>query len=35
LQLFEAMKTEIFQKEANVLRAKIDMVSKNMLMRDP
>jgi len=35
LQLFEAMKNGDFPEGSNVLRAKIDMASKNMLMRDP
>ncbi len=35
LTLFEAMKNGDFQEGKHVLRAKIDMTSKNMLMRDP
>ncbi len=35
LQLFEAMKKGDFPEGSHVLRAKIDMASKNMLMRDP
>ena len=35
LQLFEAMKNGDFPEGSHVLRAKIDMTSKNMLMRDP
>jgi glutaminyl-tRNA synthetase len=35
LTLFEAMKNGDFQEGKHVLRAKIDMSSKNMLMRDP
>jgi glutaminyl-tRNA synthetase len=35
LQLFEAMKNGDFPEGSHVLRAKIDMASKNMLMRDP
>lgn len=35
LQLFEAMKNGEFPEGSHVLRAKIDMTSKNMLMRDP
>lgn len=35
LQLFEAMKNGEFPEGSHVLRAKIDMASKNMLMRDP
>ncbi len=35
LQLFEAMKNGDFEEGKHVLRAKIDMTSKNMLMRDP
>ncbi len=35
LSLFEAMKNGEFQEGSHVLRAKIDMASTNMLMRDP
>lgn len=35
LELFEAMKAGKFPEGAHVLRAKIDMSSSNMLMRDP
>ncbi|WP_395056182.1 glutamine--tRNA ligase/YqeY domain fusion protein [Flavobacterium sp.] len=35
LTLFEAMKNGDFEEGKHVLRAKIDMTSKNMLMRDP
>lgn len=35
LELFEAMKAGKFEEGAHVLRAKIDMTSSNMLMRDP
>ena len=35
LTLFEAMKNGDFSEGSHVLRAKIDMVSTNMLMRDP
>jgi glutaminyl-tRNA synthetase len=35
LTLFEAMKNGEFKKGTHVLRAKIDMTSTNMLMRDP
>ncbi|MET7028759.1 glutamine--tRNA ligase/YqeY domain fusion protein [Sediminicola luteus] len=35
LELFEAMKNGDFQEGQHVLRAKIDMSSSNMLMRDP
>ena len=35
LHLFEAMKNGDFPEGSHVLRAKIDMTSKNMLMRDP
>ena len=35
LSLFEAMKNGDFPEGSHVLRAKIDMTSKNMLMRDP
>jgi len=35
LQLFSAMKNGDFPEGSHVLRAKIDMASKNMLMRDP
>ena len=35
LQLFEGMKEGKFQEGEHVLRAKIDMASSNMLMRDP
>ena len=35
LLLFEAMKNGDFEEGQHVLRAKIDMSSKNMLMRDP
>lgn len=35
LRLFEGMKNGEFPDGAHVLRAKIDMVSSNMLMRDP
>ena len=35
LTLFEAMKNGDFPEGSHVLRAKIDMTSKNMLMRDP
>ena len=35
LSLFEAMKNGDFEEGNHVLRAKIDMSSKNMLMRDP
>ena len=35
LILFEAMKNGDFPEGSHVLRAKIDMISKNMLMRDP
>ena len=35
LKLFEAMKNGDFPEGSHVLRAKIDMTSKNMLMRDP
>ncbi|MFD0863180.1 glutamine--tRNA ligase/YqeY domain fusion protein [Sungkyunkwania multivorans] len=35
LELFERMKNGDFQEGAHVLRAKIDMASPNMLMRDP
>ena len=35
LQLFEAMKNGDFPEGSQVLRAKIDMASTNMLMRDP
>ena len=35
LSLFEAMKNGDFEEGKHVLRAKIDMTSKNMLMRDP
>lgn len=35
LELFEAMKVGKFPNGAHVLRAKIDMASSNMLMRDP
>nr|WP_322624900.1 glutamine--tRNA ligase/YqeY domain fusion protein [uncultured Flavobacterium sp.] len=35
LQLFEAMKNGEFEEGTHVLRAKIDMSSSNMLMRDP
>jgi glutaminyl-tRNA synthetase len=35
LTLFEAMKNGDFPEGSHVLRAKIDMASKNMLMRDP
>jgi glutaminyl-tRNA synthetase len=35
LQLFEGMKNGDFPEGSHVLRAKIDMESKNMLMRDP
>ncbi len=35
LQLFEAMKNGDFPEGSHVLRAKIDMKSTNMLMRDP
>ncbi len=35
LELFEKMKNGETQEGEHVLRAKIDMASKNMLMRDP
>lgn len=35
LKLFEAMKNGEFEEGTHVLRAKIDMASSNMLMRDP
>ncbi|MFS4492726.1 glutamine--tRNA ligase/YqeY domain fusion protein [Maribacter sp. 2308TA10-17] len=35
LELFEAMKAGKFEEGKHVLRAKIDMTSSNMLMRDP
>ena len=35
LQLFEGMKNGDFPEGSHVLRAKIDMASTNMLMRDP
>ncbi len=35
LQLFEGMKDGKFEEGSHVLRAKIDMASPNMLMRDP
>lgn len=35
LNLFEAMKNGEFEEGTHVLRAKIDMASSNMLMRDP
>ena len=35
LSLFEGMKNGDFEEGAHVLRAKIDMASSNMLMRDP
>jgi glutaminyl-tRNA synthetase len=35
IQLFEAMKRGDFKEGTHVLRAKIDMASSNMLMRDP
>lgn len=35
LELFEGMKAGKFQEGEHVLRAKIDMTSSNMLMRDP
>ncbi|MGD9017069.1 MAG: glutamate--tRNA ligase family protein, partial [Desulfobacterales bacterium] len=35
LQLFEGMKNGAFEDGAHVLRAKIDMASPNMCMRDP
>lgn len=35
LDLFERMKNGEFQEGTHILRAKIDMKSKNMLMRDP
>jgi glutaminyl-tRNA synthetase len=35
LELFEKMKNGEFQEGTHVLRAKIDMASSNMLMRDP
>ncbi|MFD0799701.1 glutamine--tRNA ligase/YqeY domain fusion protein [Maribacter chungangensis] len=35
LALFEAMKNGEFEEGSHVLRAKIDMTSSNMLMRDP
>lgn len=35
LDLFEAMKNGAFAEGSHVLRAKIDMTSSNMLMRDP
>ncbi|WP_339835529.1 glutamine--tRNA ligase/YqeY domain fusion protein [uncultured Maribacter sp.] len=35
LELFEKMKNGEFQEGTHVLRAKIDMTSSNMLMRDP
>ena len=35
LSLFTAMKNGDFEEGKHVLRAKIDMISKNMLMRDP
>ncbi|SDD73279.1 glutaminyl-tRNA synthetase [Pricia antarctica] len=35
LELFEGMKDGKFEEGAHVLRAKIDMASQNMLMRDP
>ena len=35
LELFEKMKNAEFQEGTHVLRAKIDMASSNMLMRDP
>ena len=35
LQLFEGMKAGDFEEGTHVLRAKIDMTSSNMLMRDP
>ena len=35
LELFEAMKDGKYEEGAHVLRAKIDMASQNMLMRDP
>ncbi|QCX01888.1 glutamine--tRNA ligase/YqeY domain fusion protein [Aggregatimonas sangjinii] len=35
LELFEGMKAGKFEEGAHVLRAKIDMTSSNMLMRDP
>ena len=35
LALFESMKNGEFQEGTHVLRAKIDMTSSNMLMRDP
>ena len=35
LTLFEAMKNGDFPEGSHVLRAKIDMTSKNMLLRDP
>ena len=35
LALFEGMKNGEFEEGLHVLRAKIDMTSKNMLMRDP
>ncbi len=35
LRLFEAMKNGEFEEGVHVLRAKIDMASPNMLMRDP
>lgn len=35
LELFEAMKAGKFEEGKHVLRAKIDMTSPNMLMRDP
>ncbi len=35
LELFEAMKNGAFEEGIHVLRAKIDMASPNMIMRDP
>ncbi|NND80347.1 MAG: glutamine--tRNA ligase/YqeY domain fusion protein [Maribacter sp.] len=35
MQLFQAMKNGDFEEGTHVLRAKIDMASSNMLMRDP
>ncbi|HEA19919.1 hypothetical protein LCGC14_1555800 [marine sediment metagenome] len=35
LEIFEAMKNGDYQEGSHVLRAKIDMASQNMLMRDP
>jgi glutaminyl-tRNA synthetase len=35
LSLFEAMKNGDYPEGSHVLRAKIDMSSTNMLMRDP